>query len=207
MSKYGHRPHNWFEAIVNKLGGEEGAERFLRNELTVSEDTLWHEENGVIRCSVVSDGTTGEDWIKRLEGNGFRVEKKLAKSVLRSPDFKPTKGLTTEVAILKGILIEGTGWDTDKIRTEADKRRLSKPNAEVGCLLREKFTDKEIQAMGLWYIIAMHEPIAESGGVPSLLSADRDVEGRRLRAYYDRPGRRWDRYYGFAFAVSPSSQP
>ena len=37
MSKYGHRPHNWFEAIVNKLGGEENAERFLPNELIVAE--------------------------------------------------------------------------------------------------------------------------------------------------------------------------
>lgn len=35
MSKYGHRPHDWFEAIVNKLGGEEGAEAFLRDELTI----------------------------------------------------------------------------------------------------------------------------------------------------------------------------
>lgn len=36
MSKYGHRPHNWFEAIVNMLGGEEAAEKFLRGELVVS---------------------------------------------------------------------------------------------------------------------------------------------------------------------------
>ena len=35
MSKYGHRPINWFEAIVNKLGGEEAAERFLRGELAI----------------------------------------------------------------------------------------------------------------------------------------------------------------------------
>ena len=33
MSKYGHREYNWFEGIVNKLGEEEGAERFLRGEL------------------------------------------------------------------------------------------------------------------------------------------------------------------------------
>lgn len=32
MSKYGHRPVNWFEAIVNKMGGEEVAEAYLRGE-------------------------------------------------------------------------------------------------------------------------------------------------------------------------------
>src|SRR4051812_20118452 len=36
MSKYGNRNGNWFEAIVNKLGGEEGAEKFLRDELVVT---------------------------------------------------------------------------------------------------------------------------------------------------------------------------
>ena len=35
MSKYGHRPHNWFEAIVNKLGGEERAEAFLRGDILI----------------------------------------------------------------------------------------------------------------------------------------------------------------------------
>ncbi len=35
MSKYGHRNHNWFEAIVNKLGGEEKADTLLRGELVV----------------------------------------------------------------------------------------------------------------------------------------------------------------------------
>ena len=30
MSKYGHKKADWFEAIVDKLGGEEGAEALLR---------------------------------------------------------------------------------------------------------------------------------------------------------------------------------
>jgi len=36
MSKYGHRTMNWFEAIVNKLGGEEAGDAFLCDELIVS---------------------------------------------------------------------------------------------------------------------------------------------------------------------------
>lgn len=52
MSKYGHRPHNWFEAIVNKMGGEENAEKFLRGELVIPEREY------VIDCSapVILDG-------------------------------------------------------------------------------------------------------------------------------------------------------
>ncbi|TAL48772.1 hypothetical protein EPN83_03160 [Patescibacteria group bacterium] len=193
-------------AIVKKLGGHDMALRFLRDELSVSEPIRsWREEDGVIYFSVTSDGTTGEDWIKRLEGNGFRVGD-YAKQVLRSPDFKPTNGVTTEVAVLKGMLFEDNDRITKKIRTEADKRKLSKPNAELACLIREKFTDEEIEAMGLlWWIVAMHEPINDSGGDPRLLGADRSDGGRWLDAFIVRPGRRWNRDNGFAFAVSQVS--
>ncbi len=204
MSKYPNTLGR-IEAVWNKLGGEDGVDRFLRDELSVSEPIRsWREEDGVIYFSVTSDGTTGEDWIKRLEGNGFRVGD-YAKQVLRSPDFKPTSGVTTEVAVLKGMLFEDNDRITKKIRAEADKRKLSKPNAELACLIREKFTDKEIEQMGLWYIVAMHEPVSDSVGDPRLLHADRGDVGRWLSAYGVRPGSGWDRDYGFAFAVSQVS--
>ncbi|MDA1335136.1 MAG: hypothetical protein O2794_03960 [bacterium] len=193
-------------AIVKKLGGHDMALRFLRDELSVSEPTRsWREEDGVIYFSVTSDGAIGEEWIKRLEGNGFRVGD-YAKQVLRSPDFKPTNGVTTEVAVLKGMLFEDH-FDriTKKIRAEADKRKLSKPNAELVCLIREKFTDKEIEQMGLWYIVAMHKLINDSDGDPRLLSARRSGDGRWLGACYGRPGRGWARAYGFAFVASQVS--
>ncbi len=189
-------------AIVKKLGGHDMALRFLRDELSVSEPIRsWREEDGVIYFSVTSDGTTGEAWIKRLEGNGLRIGD-YAKQVLRSPDFKPTNGVVIEVAVLKGKLFEDNDRITKKIRAEADKRKLSKPNAELACLIREKFTDREIEAMGLCWIVAMHEPINDSGGDLRLLGADRDSDGRWLYAY---PDDRWGRDSGFAFAVSQVS--
>ncbi|MDQ5949474.1 MAG: hypothetical protein QG589_600 [Patescibacteria group bacterium] len=189
-------------AIVKKLGGHNMALRFLRDEISVSEPTRsWREEDGVIYFSVTSDGTTGEDWIKRLEGNGFRVGD-YAKQVLRSPDFKPTNGVTTEVAVLKGMLFEDNNRITKNIRAKAAHRSFTKPNAELACLIREKFTDKEIEAMGLIWIVAMHEPINDSDGDPSLLDADRRGDGRWLSAYRGRPDGRWSRGSGFAFSVS-----
>lgn len=201
MSKYGHRPHNWFEAIVNKLGGEEAAERFLHDELSVSEPAKrWREQDGVIYFTVTSDGTTGEAWIARLESKGFRVGD-YAKSVLRSKDFKPTTGVTCEIAVLKGLLFSDSERITKNIRKKASEMKLTTPNAEISCLIREMFKDKELEAMGLWYIVAMHDPIKDSDRDPSLLAADRDDGGRWLLAYYDRPGYKWDRENGFAFFV------
>ena len=190
------------EAVINKLGGEEGVDRFLRDELIISEMVKkWREENGVIYFSVTSDGTTGSEWIKRLEKKGFRVGD-YAKSVLKSDDFKPTNGVTTEIAVLKGELFSDEDRITKNVRAEADKRKLAKPNAEVACLIREKFSDKEIEAMGLWYIVTMHKPIKDSDGDPGLLDADRDGDGGWLGTYYDEPGGRWLRGDGFAFAVA-----
>lgn len=196
-------------AIVKLLiqqAGIDGPKLFLQGKITVSKSwpRSWREEDGVIYFSVTSDGTTGEDWIKRLSGNGFCVGD-YAKKILRSPDFKPTSGVMTEVAVLKGMLFEDNDRITKKIRAEADKRKLGKPEPELACLIREKFTDEEIEAMGLWYIVAMHEPINDSDGVPILLRARRHGVGRWLSACSDRPGFRWVRDFGFAFAVSQVS--
>ncbi len=206
QNKYGHRPLNWFVSLVDKMGGEERAAAFLRNELVLYRPTRWREQDGVIYTSVTSDGTTGPRWIERLEGKGFRLRDD-AKSVLRSPDFKPTSGVTTEIAILKGMLFEDNDRITKKIRAEADKRKLTKTNAEVTCLIRENFSDEEIEAMGLWWIVAMHEPIKDSDGDPSLLSAYRSGDGRWLSAYCAHPDVRWSRAYGFAFVVSQVGPP
>ncbi|MFA5994548.1 MAG: hypothetical protein WC823_06345 [Parcubacteria group bacterium] len=190
------------EAVWNKLGGEEGVARFLRGELTVSEPIRkWREQDGVIYFTLpTTDGTTGEGWIGRLESKGFRI-RDYTKSILRSKDFVPTNGVTTEIAVLKGMLFEDSNRTTKKIRAEADKRKFTTPNAEVACLIREMFTDKELEAMGLWWIVAMHEPIKDSVGGPVLLYADRHDDGLRLYAYFDLPDYKWYRDGGFAFVV------
>ena len=205
MSKYGHRTNNWFEAIVNKLGGEDAAEKFLRDELTVSEPVrAWEERDGVIYFTVTFVRRTGEEWILYLKSKGFRVSD-YAKSVLRSSDFKSTNGVTYNIAVLKGMLFQDSERVTKNIRAKADRRKLTKPNAEVACLIREKFTDKELEAMGFWRIVAMHEPINDSNGVPRLLFADRDGGGRWLSTACGRPGDGWGRGSGFAFVVSQVS--
>jgi hypothetical protein len=109
--------------------------------------------------------------------------------------------VTIEVAVLKGMLFEEGDRVTDKIRAEAQKRKLSKPGPELACLIREKFTNNEIEVMGLWHIVCMHEPIKDVFGFPELLSVYRGIVGRWRDTCYDKPGRSWDREHGFAFVV------
>lgn len=188
------------EAALDKLGGVEGVLRFLDESPAISEPPRrWSEKDGVITFSVTSDGTTGPEWVPRLEARGLPVGP-YAKSVLFSSDFKPTSGITTQVVVLRGVL-----WSSDQDRTtknvrkEADRRELAKPNAEVACLIRVMFSNEEIEVMGLWGIVAMHDPIEDSDGRSYLLAADRRGD-YSLSACFGHPVRQWGGSDGFAFA-------
>lgn len=191
-------------ALVKKIGGRDNVLRVLRDELTISEVVRsYREEDGIIRFTVTSDGTSGVDWIKRLEDGGYNVGD-YTKQVLLSPEFKPTNGVTTEIAVMKGVLFSNDERYTANIRAEASKRKYITPNPEVACLIRIMFTDKEIEQMGLWGIVAMHEPVKDSVCDPRLLYARRDGKGRWLDAYSDSPDHGWFGGRGFAFVVLAS---
>ncbi|MFA5644021.1 MAG: hypothetical protein WC928_00625 [Patescibacteria group bacterium] len=165
----------------------------------------WREKDGIIYFSVTSDGTTGEEWIARLEGKGFRVSD-YAKKILCSKEFKPTSGVTTEIAVLKGLLFEDSDRITRKIRAFAVRRKFKIPNSEVACLIREVFSDKELEeAMGLTWIAVMHKSIKDSNGDLRLLRVDCLDGGSWLSTNYSGPGRRWNGLGGFAFALSQIS--
>lgn len=161
------------------------------------------EIDGVIYFTVTSDGTTGENWITRLENKGFSVGE-YAKEILRSADFTPTSGIVTEVAVLKGKLFEDAYRTTKKICVEAEKRRLKKPRPEIACLIREKFTDEKIGDMGLWVITTMHEPIKDSDdNLHYLGTCLTDVRGC-LNTYDGNFRGGWRDSFGFAFVRSHS---
>lgn len=198
---------NFQKNVVESSEFVEGLQSSLQ--ATVESELLsatrsWREKDGVIYLTVVSDGTIGSQWITRLEKKGFRLTK-WAKDVLNSADFKPTKGVVYHIAILKGILFSDSDRVTRKIRAFAAERKLTAPNAEVAGLIRENFSDEDIAAMGLWWIVAMHEPIEDSDGGPDLLGAYRLDGGRCLHAYDGGPGRGWDSEDGFAFVLSQVS--
>jgi hypothetical protein len=154
--------------------------------------------------TLTSNGFTGEEWIRYFEDKKYQVSS-YAKELLRSPDFKPTKGKKYKIVIIKGEEFNDEDRITKTIRAEAHKRGLIAPPVEVACLMRKYISDKKIEAMGLLYVVAMHEPINDSVGRPDLLGANRGGGGRWLNAYYDYPGIGWYRGSGFAFAVSQVS--
>lgn len=161
----------------------------------------WREENGIIYFSVTSDGTSGEEWIARLESKGVCVDD-WAKSILRSQDFQPTTGITVEIAVLKSELFKNPARTTKNIFAFAEERMFRLPNAEAACLIRESFSGKEIKAMGLGWIGIMHEPIKDSAGDLARLGVDFVDDRNVLASFYDGQGDSWAPGACFAFVVS-----
>lgn len=176
----------------------------------------WREEDGVIYFSVTSDGTTGEGWIERLENKRCYINKH-AKSVLCSKNFKPTSGVTSEIAILRGSLFEIDDRITHKIRTEARKRKFIEPNIEVACLIREMFTDEQIFYMNInstvrdlivmhepvycWNDPARHEPVRYWECGPALLWIHGSDNGPCMEVENGGLDRHWWSFYGFVFVI------
>jgi len=161
----------------------------------------YREENGVIYFKVTSDGTTGEQWIIRLEKAGFKISKQ-TRDLLLSKDFKTTTGVTYEIAVIKGNIFTDSNHITQKIRNEAAKRKLVTPNPEAVCLIREMFSDEEIKAVGLQWMVTFHRPTKDSGGKLFPLDTGRDCDGSWPNTDFDISDRSWCNTDGFAFVVS-----
>lgn len=145
-----------------------------------------------------TDGTTGPEWIKRLEDDDFRLTYG-TDTILLQKSFKPTNGISTEVVVLKGAMFEDGQRVIKNIRKTAKGYKLENPSTETACLIREKFTDKALQVMGLSRVFIMHNPVKNHKDEPCLLTVDCGEEGRRVT---DRQSSTRLRYgYGFAFVL------
>ncbi len=164
----------------------------------IETDAVWFEKDGVIYFTVTSNGKSGKEWIKHFESKGIKIGDYASKILLK---IKPSKkGTVTQIAVIKGEFFSDHNRIMSNIRIEADKRKFEKLNAEVECLIRDMFTDEEIEKMGLSWIVIMHEPIKDSDGDSIFLYAGRLDDGSWLRTLQTRFDGRWLRKDGFAFA-------
>lgn len=177
---------------------------FFNEKVEVKKDSTpifgWQGFDKLIYFAVVSDGTTGPDWIKRLQKKGFSVGRQ-AETLLWSSDFKPTSGKLTIMAIVKGNWLSDDKRVTENIYKEANRLSLCGPNMEVACLIREKFSDQDIKAMGLNFLVTMHSPVADSHGDLKLLDSHCRAKGNWFGARYGKRNGKWPRGTGFVFSI------
>lgn len=200
------------EAILNKLGGVEGARAFLRDELKLAPISFERNEHGHIVFTITGLDLTGEQEIKRLEDAGFRFSE-YAKSCLSSTkkdgydkNHRLVGGQKYKVALMPTREIErNSDRTTDALRKRGiEKYGYEKPLAGIIPRIREAVSDKQMEEMGFWYIAAPHDPINDSGGSPSVLCASRNGDGRWVGADLDLPDSYWFDSGAFAFLVPAS---
>lgn len=107
-----------------------------------------------IEINVRSNGRTGKNWIKRLEKQGWIIDDN-AKAILLSPDFIPTKGISTNILFKKYT----QPVEIVHIKNNAKNYNFTSPNPEITCLICDYFTSKEFQERNLTNILIMHNPI------------------------------------------------
>jgi hypothetical protein len=161
---------------------------------------MFTEVHGVTYATLpASDGTTGPGWIKRLKSKGFLVGY-YAQGLLKSKDFKPTTGVVYKLAILPGTFFSSSERITRNIRPEGQKRKWQEFNPEAICILRENFSDEELEKMGFQYIVGIHEPVQIHGG-RYFLCAGRVGDGRWLDTRWADPEHQWGDGGAFAWPL------
>lgn len=163
-----------------------------------------------IHFTVVSNGMTGEQWEKYFKNRGFRISDD-AHNVLCRVSEAPTDGVIYNVIVRPGKKWNNKECITKNILAYAMEKGWKTPHWEVACLIRDAFTDEQLEQMGLWYIATMHELVFNSNGDPDFLYSGRDGDGCWLGADSDLINydlllnNGWRNDGGFAFVVSSIS--
>lgn len=206
--KYGELNLGQIEAIVNKLGGMEGALRLLRGETSfIRFGRNWREEDGIIYFSVTSDGATSEEWIERLESKGDFLGN-FIKDVIYSKEFKKSSGIRKEIVVLKrmdwkklnlvNLSSRDNGFVEENVKAFAARYNLEKIDIETACLIKEKFSDQDLKDMGLYYIVSL---IDGDESVHKRLITSQENTGCWLDNFYGNSDYFWGSGLGFAFVA------
>lgn len=158
------------EKVWDKLGGDEGVERFLSGKLKVV--SKWREENGVIYLSLplIDEGKTINEWIETVGSK--KVDKYCEKvevwdrgeySALNSlcTNYKARASIT-QIAILRGSFFKEEELTDEYIRAEGAKRGLLEPDPGIMLCLAEVISPSEFREMGFEEIVGMHKRLPAS---------------------------------------------
>lgn len=184
--KYDEMTWGTMEAVVNKLGGMDGVQRFLRGALKVVEAeanaafpmfqkiTLSVYDNvAKLRKAIADSGNNISDYGEDL----------LAKMSL----VKESIELELVCVSVKDLGLK-SGATTKQIYDRANQLGLDLCPAQVGPELRLAYQD---QPGGEWLLVAM-TPITDRDGYPLVFHVERHDDGRRwLYSTYARPGDAW----------------
>ncbi|HCC06349.1 TPA: hypothetical protein DEP94_03270 [Candidatus Nomurabacteria bacterium] len=163
-------------------------------------------EKGRLYFSVAGVGLESSKWPERLKSGGHELSKWGA-DILSKHEYDSKHRLEAD-KVYKLALVLGTEFATDAKRSTGEVKAFARHEfgdqsvdglkGELTLLIREKFTNAELEEMGLWYIVVLHEPIIDSDGSPSVLCSSRR-DGSYVGTRYASPVIQWRAHGAFAF--------
>lgn len=157
--------------------------------LSVSEKS-WTEKDGRIYFKVTTLGLTAKEWVDRLKQNHSKIDayaNMLLDKILADPFnmydryHRYEEGKTINIVLIKVKEIEEELSRTEKnlkaiAEKDFSKNSISQLKAELVFLFYEKFSIKELEEMGLMYIVAPHEVFSDRLGRSGFFGIDRKFE-------------------------------
>ncbi len=165
-------------------------------------------ENGHIILSIVGLDLTGEAEVETLRRQKYNVGS-WAESCFKSTNedgfdsvHRLVSGQTYRVVLVPGSEIENSSErTTQNLLALGERYGYLRPQAGIIPRLRERLTDKQLEELGWWYIVALHQPIVDVVGRPRVLGLHRVGGGRNVVAHWDYPDFQWSGGGTFAFLV------
>jgi len=197
--KYGNVTMGQVEAVINKLGGEDGMKRFLSGELVVKEI---ERKFNVWKTINLGTGKNADDFRKVLKDRGFNIGN-WANDILGKPAFTAATE-ATEIDLVKVTVAElgfKEGARRDQIYERAKELGLELCPSEVGPQLRLQYQD---QPNNEWLLIGM-KPIADSGGDLRVFCVKRNDSELWLSGDWGPPGSVWNPGSQWVFRLSRNS--
>ncbi len=183
------------EAILNRLGGVDGAQRFLRDEVEIVTKSVNFPTFRTIKIGTLPNVKA----IRKAITNAGSLISDWADDMMSKKEFTVAKK-ETEVELVVASVAELGFKDGAKYSAICERAKnfgLNLCPAEVGPQLRLQYTDQP-KEKDEWLRIAM-EPITDSDGYLSVFSVDHDGCGLCLRGNLGLPGVFWDGDRCFVF--------
>ncbi len=199
--KYAKLDLGTIEAVINKLGGMEGVERFLRDELVVKmPERVWK------TWMTVKLGTLKNvEEIRQALKAGENNIGDWANDILGKPAF--TVSETEQDVELVNISVEELGFKQGACYADICKRAselgLDLCPAEVGPQLRLQYKD---QPKGTYVVVAMNAIIASDGDLIVFGVGSYDGSDQYLDADFGYAGYVWVAHSRFVFLRRKSTQ-
>lgn len=136
-------------------------------------DPLCRKVGGFTYLSLTSTGKKGPEWQEDLSNKKVILDLSTL-YLLSNGGFKPTSYEKFNIAILDGDLFKDKDRRIEKIGDIAARSQLLPCTHEVAFLLANLLTSEKIGIRQPATIVAMHEPVLNKDGMPSLVTISID---------------------------------